>query len=110
MKLLGRFLGSVLAILAAAYFVPGVTVSNFFAALLIAIVLGILNVTVKPLITLLTLPFTLLTLGLFTFVINGLILWLAAAFVPGFSVAGFIPAFLGALVIAVVNWILHKFI
>ncbi|MBV9349520.1 MAG: phage holin family protein [Patescibacteria group bacterium] len=110
MKLLVRFLGSVLAILAAAYFVPGVTVSNFFAALLIAIVLGVLNVTVKPLITLLTLPFTLLTLGLFTFVINGLILWLAAAFVPGFSVAGFIPAFLGALVIAVVNWILHKFI
>lgn len=110
MKLFVRFLGSVLAILAAAYFVPGVTVSNFFAALLIAIVLGVLNVTVKPLITLLTLPFTLLTLGLFTFVINGLILWLAAAFVPGFSVAGFIPAFLGALVIAVVNWILHKFI
>lgn len=113
MGLLVRFLGTVLAVLAAAYYVPGFTVSGFYMAALVALVLGVLNVTIKPILLVFTLPLNLLTLGLFTFVINALLLWLVApllhAFgVSGFAIAGFIPALWGSLIITVVNWVLHK--
>ena len=109
MSLLIRFLGTVFAVLLAAYVVPGFFVSNFYTAVIIAIVLGVLNITIKPLLLLLTLPLNLLTLGLFTFVINALLLWFVATFVQGFAVSGFIPALWGGLIIAVVNWLLHTF-
>lgn len=108
MGILVRFLGTVLAVLLAAYVVPGFVVSGFYTALIVALVIGILNFTLKPILVILTLPINLLTLGLFTLVINALLLWFVASFVQGFTVNGFVPAFLGGLVIAVVNWILHK--
>ena len=110
MKILVRFLGTVLAVLLAAYVVPGFAVTSFYTAVIVALILGILNITIKPLLVLLTLPLNLLTLGLFTLVINALLLWFIASFVQGFSVSGFIPALLGGLVIAVVGWLLHKFV
>lgn len=109
MGLLVRFLGTVFAVLLAAYVVPGFAVSGFYAAALVALVLGVLNVTVKPVILVLTLPLNLLTLGLFTFVVNALLLRFVATFVPGFAIAGFAPALWGALIITVVHWTLHKF-
>ena len=108
MKILARFLGTVLAVLLAAYVVPGFVVSGFYTALMVALVLAVINITIKPLLVILTLPLNLITLGLFTLVINAVLLWFIATFVQGFTVNGFIPAFLGGLVIAVVGWILHK--
>lgn len=108
MGILVRFLGTVFAVLLAAYFVPGFVVSSFYAAVIVALILGALNLTVKPILLILTLPLNLLTFGLFTFVINALLLWFVASFVQGFAVSGFVPALLGGLIIAVVNWVLHK--
>lgn len=108
MGLLVRFFGTVLAVLAAAYYVPGFHVSGFYAAVIVALVLGILNITLKPIILILTLPLNLLTLGLFTFIVNALLLWFVATFVQGFSVDGFAPALWGSLIITVVAWVLHK--
>ena len=73
-----------------------------------ALVLGVLNITIKPILIILTLPLNILTLGLFTLVINAALLWLIATFVAGFTIDGFVPALLGGLVIALVSWILHK--
>jgi putative membrane protein len=108
MGLLARFLGTVFAVLLAAYVVPGFMVTGFYAAIIVALILGILNITVKPVILLLTLPLNLLTFGLLTFVVNALLLWFVATFVQGFSIEGFIPALLGSLIITAVNWTLHK--
>src|SRR3989344_3420776 len=100
MDFLVRFLGATLAVLLAAYLIPGFVVEDFYTALIVALILGVLNITIKPLLVLLTLPLTLLTFGLFTLVINALLLWFIASFVQGFTVDGFIPALLGGLVIA----------
>ena len=108
MSILARFLGTVFAVLLAAYVVPGFVVTSFYTAVIVALVLGLLNITVKPILILFTLPITLLTFGLFTLVINAFLLWFVATFVAGFAVAGFAPAFFGGLIIAVVNWILHE--
>jgi putative membrane protein len=113
MGLLIRFFGTALAVLAAAYYVPGFHAEGFYVAAIVALVLGVLNITIKPILLILTLPLNLLTLGLFTFIINALLLWVVSpllhAFgVVGFSIDGFIPALWGSLIITVVNWILHK--
>lgn len=107
MKLLIRLLINALAILLVAYLVPGVAVNGFYTALIVAVVLGLLNLVIKPLLVVLTLPITILTLGLFTFVINALLFWFVGTVVRGFSVDGFVPAFLGALILTVVSWIWH---
>ena len=95
-----RWLLCALALLLVARFVPGIHAS-IGAALAAAVVIGLLNMIVKPLLVILTLPLTLLTFGLFIFVINALLFWLAAALVPGFTVHGFRAAFVGALLYAV---------
>ncbi|HEY4474136.1 MAG TPA: phage holin family protein [Candidatus Paceibacterota bacterium] len=110
MDFLVRFLGATLAVLLAAYLIPGFVVSGFYTALIVALVLGVLNITIKPILVLLTLPLNLLTLGLFSFVINAALLLFIASFVEGFTVTGFVPALLGGVVIAVVNWIVHEFV
>jgi len=84
--------------------VPGVTVSSYGVLALAALVLGLVNALVRPVILILTLPLTILTLGLFYLVVNGLAFGLAAALVPGFAVASFGAAVLGALVVSVVSW------
>lgn len=105
MKLIGRLLFSILGILLAAYIVPGVVVSGFYTAAIVAVVLAIINLIVRPILFVLTLPITILTFGLFTLVLNGLLLWFVGSIIEGFSVSGFVAAFFGALVISVVNGI-----
>ena len=108
MMLFARLLIVAFALLLAAYLIPGIQVESFYVALIVALVLGLCNIFVRPLLVLLTLPITLLTFGLFVFVINAGIFWFVASFVEGFSVAGFIPAFLGSLFVSVVGTIANK--
>lgn len=89
-----------------AYLVPGVTISGISSLLVVSIVWGILAMLVRPVLLLLTLPVNILTLGLFTFVINALLLMLTARIVPGFQIDGFMTALLAAVVLAVVNMFL----
>lgn len=96
-----------LAILALPHFVAGIYVTGFYPALIAAIAFGLLNVLVKPIVKLIALPINVMTLGLFGLVINGALLWAVGYFVQGFSVATFTAAVIGALVLAVVNWIAH---
>ncbi len=98
------------ALLATAYVVPGVSVSNFWVALLAAFVLGLLYTLVRPLLIILTLPATILTFGLFIFVINALLFWFASSFINGFEVAGFLPALIGSLFVSAISMIAHKLI
>src|SRR3989338_6956862 len=105
MYLLARWLITALAVMLAAYLVPGITVSGLYTALWVALVLGIINAIIRPILLLLTLPINLLTLGLFTFVLNGLLFWLVASLIGGFEVQGFWAAVFGSLVVTVVSWI-----
>ena len=98
MKLIVRWLLLAAALLLVAYLYPGVSVTGFGVALIAALVLGLLNTIVRPLLVLLTLPVTLLTLGLFLFVINALMFWAAASLLEGFNVAGFTAALIGSLI------------
>jgi len=98
MKLIVRWLLLAAALLLVAYLYPGVSVTGFGVALIAAFVLGLLNTIVRPLLVLLTLPVTLLTLGLFLFVINALMFWAAASLLDGFNVAGFTAALIGSLI------------
>ncbi len=95
-----------LIIMAAAYLIPGVFVGSFWVALVAALVLGLLNFLVRPVLLILTLPITILTLGLFSLVINGLMIMLLGALVPGFSVAGLWSAILFSVVVSVANYII----
>src|SRR5712672_474925 len=104
LKVLLVWLINALALLALPYIVPSVQVDSFYTALIAALLLGFVNTLIRPLIVLLTLPATVLTLGLFIFVINGLLFWFVASFVKGFSVAGFWSAFFGAIVYALISW------
>lgn len=98
MKLLARWLLLAAALLLVANVYPGVTVAGFGSAMIAAFVLGLFNTLVRPLLVLLTLPVTLLTLGLFLFVINALMFWAAASVLDGFQVAGFAAALIGSLI------------
>jgi putative membrane protein len=106
MPFLLQWLVSGLAIIITAYLLPGVRVTGFFAALVTALILGLINAFIRPVLILLTLPLNILTLGLFTLVINALLIMLAAAIVPGFTVQGFWWALLFGLVLAVINYVL----
>ena len=106
MSFLLQWLISALAIIITAYLLPGVKVAGLFAALVAALILGLINAFLKPLLILLTLPLNILTLGLFTLVINALLIMLAAATVPGFFVEGFWWALLFGLVLAIVSFAL----
>ncbi len=98
MKLIVKWLLSAAALLAVAYLYSGVAVSSFTAALIAAAVLGALNLVVRPVLVLLTLPVTLVTLGLFLFIVNALMFWAAASLVSGVSVMGFGAALIGSLI------------
>lgn len=106
MKLFFHWFIAAIAIGIAAYIVPGVSITPI-SALTAAVVLGALNFFIRPIILILTLPINILTLGLFSLVINALLVLLAAFLVPGFFVSGFWAAFLFALVLAVINWVFH---
>lgn len=103
MKLLLKWLLSAAALLAVAYLYSGVTVTSFTGALIAAAVLGALNMVVRPVLVLLTLPVTVVTLGLFLFVVNALMFWAAAGLVSGLGVNGFGAALLGSLIYSVLQ-------
>lgn len=107
MTLLIRWAISALSVYAAAYIVPGVRVANAWTAFVAALVIGLINALIRPLIILLTLPVNILTLGLFTLVINAVLFWFASSIVKGFDVANFTAAFLGALVYWLVSWFVN---
>ena len=103
MGMILNLLLSTLAVMMASYLLPGVQVASFFQAVLVAVVLGIVNTVIKPLLTILTLPLALLTLGLFSLVINGLMVMLVDNVLPGFSVEGFFNAIIFSLVLSLLS-------
>ena len=107
MRIIIHWLVSAVAIVIAAYVLPGVHITGFLAALVTAVVLGLINAILRPLLILLTLPITLVTLGLFTLVINALLVLLTAKIVPGFRVDGFWWALAFSVVLWLVNSMLH---
>ncbi len=107
MRLLLHWVLSAVAVWIVAHVVPGISVSGPVAALIAALVIGLINATLGLLLKILTFPLTLLTLGLFWFVINALMLELAAAFVRGFEVRGFVPALIGAVMLSLVSSVLQ---
>ncbi len=108
MKLIAKWLLSACALLAVAYIYSGVQVSSFGTALLAAFVIGLLNTIVRPVLVVLTLPVTLITLGLFLFVINALMFWAAAGVMDGFRVTGFSAALLGSLIYSVFGLVIES--
>ncbi len=105
-----HWLITTVAVLIAAYLLPGVAVKGFFAALVTALVLGLINTFIRPILLILTLPINLLTLGLFTFVINALLIMLTSAVVPGFDVRNFWWALLFSLVLSLIKWALNAMV
>ncbi len=108
--LLTRWLVITAGILIASTILKGIHVDSLKTAIIAAAILGMINVVLRPVLLILTLPLTILTLGVFAFVLNALMLLLVAYFVPGFDVDGFFWAFLGALIISIVSWIANRFI
>ena len=107
MRFLVRVLLNGVAILVAAWLLPGLHVAGTGTALLAGAILGVVNALVRPVLFILTLPFTLITLGLFIFVLNAICLGLTAWLIPGFSIASYWAALIGAFVVTVVSWILN---
>ena len=105
-----RWLTLTVSILITAYIVDGIQVSGFFSALFAAAVLGILNAFFRPIALILTLPINILTMGLFTFIINAVMLKMASGVISGFDVEGFWAAVFGALLISVVSWLINSFV
>jgi len=110
MVFLLRWVLSALSLLVVGRLVPGFQVQGFGTALLAALVLGFLNATLGAVLAVLTLPLTLLTFGLFDFVVMAFIIWIVTAVVPGFHVTGFFPAFFGAIVLAIVSTLLRHLV
>lgn len=102
-----KWVVSGLAFLVLPQIVPGISVKGFGTALLLAFLWGIIGITVKPILVILTLPINLLTFGIFTFVINGFLLWILGGFVKGFEVETFWAAMLGAIVLSIINMLSH---
>lgn len=110
MKIITRVLISALALLLVAYFVPGIAIANVYIAIIAAVILGVLNLIARPILIVLTLPITIVTLGLFIFIINASIFWFVASFIEGFEVDGFFAALIGSLLVSVVSSIGNKMI
>jgi putative membrane protein len=110
MGLLVRWLVLTAAIMVASYLIQGIEINGFFSAFFAAAILGVLNVFFRPILLILTLPINILTLGLFTFIINAVLLKMASGVISGFVVHGFWSAVFGGLIISVVSWLLNSFI
>ena len=108
--LLARWFIATFALLIAAVLIPGVEVSSLYIALITAAILGVLNTLVRPVLILLTIPITLVTLGIFIIILNGLLFWFVSSFVQGFTVSGFLPALAGALVVSAGSYIGNEFL
>lgn len=109
MHTLLRFLGTVAAVILTVKLVSGVSVTGgWLTILLVALVWSVIMTVIKPVLSILTLPITIITFGLFSFVLNALLFWAVALVVPGFVIAGFWAALLGALVLSILTWFIHK--
>lgn len=106
LQILGNLVVNTLSVFAVSYILPGIVVNDFLTALVVAIVLAVLNVTLKPLLIIITIPFTLITFGLFLLVVNVLVLYAAEALIDGFEIAGFWWAVLFSVLVSIVNSIL----
>ncbi|MFT7507687.1 MAG: putative membrane protein [Acidimicrobiales bacterium] len=109
-KIITRVLITALALILVAKLIPGITVVGLYPAIIAALLLGVLNLVVKPILIILTLPITIVTLGLFMFVINASLFTFVASFVEGFSVSGFWVALLGSLIVSIISAIGNKFV
>lgn len=105
-----RWILNALALFAVGKIIPGISVAGFGTALILVVVFGIINVTIRPLLIILTLPINIITLGLFSLVINGLLFWFVAGIIKGFQVESFWAAFLGALLYALVTSLINKYL
>ena len=110
LRLIAVWLVNAVALIAVAYLLPGISVSSFVTALIAALVLGLVNAVIRPVLLLLTLPVPVVTLGVFIFILNGLLFWMVGSFVEGFTVAGFWSAFFGAIVFSLVSWLLSALV
>lgn len=108
MKLIAKWLLSAVALLAVAHLYSGVQVSSFTSALVAAFVIGLLNTVLRPVLVVLTIPVTLVTLGLFLFVINALMFWAASSLLAGFQVTGFVAALIGSLLYSLISMLLDS--
>jgi putative membrane protein len=112
MKFLLKWLINALALIVITKLVAGFHVDTFYSALVAALIIGLLNALIRPVLIILTLPVSIITLGLFTFVINALLIWFTSTIVKGFSVDGFWPALLAALILWAVStitaWVMHR--
>lgn len=104
-----RWLLMALAIMLLGYHLPGVTISGFWSALWVALFLGIVNAVIKPVLIIITLPINILTLGLFTFVINAFLVMFASSVIKGFQVQGFLYAVLFSVILSIINFVLNSF-
>jgi len=109
MYILLRWFLNTLTLIAVTYIVPGISVESFWTALMAALFLGLVNAVIRPILLVLTLPINLLTLGLFTLVINALMFWFVSSFVKGFEITSFGAAFWGALAFLLIAWIINIF-
>jgi len=107
-KILLRIAVIAAALLLITRYVPGISVADWQTALVVAVVWAIISVTIKPVLTLLTFPITIITFGLFSVVLNALLFWLVGIFVPGFIVSGFIAAIIGSVLLSVAIWLSHR--
>ncbi len=110
MRLILLWVLNAVALLAVTWLLPSIQLSGFGSALVAALVLGFINTLVRPVLALLTLPITVLTLGVFYLVLNAFLFWLASAVLPGFAVGGFVPALLGSLLYGVIAWVLSALV
>lgn len=110
MKLITRILISALALLIVAYYLPGFTIDSLYTALIVALILGFLNVLVRPILIILTLPITIITLGLFIFFINAGLILFVASFVDGFVVSNFFVALVASIGVSVISAVANRFI
>lgn len=110
MKMMLVWLINAAAMFALPYIFDSIRVDTFYTALIVALILSIINTIIRPILLAITFPITLLTLGLFIFVLNGLMLWFATWFVEGFTIDGFWPAVFGAMVYSLISWAATSFI
>jgi putative membrane protein len=104
LKITVRILATAGALLLMPSLIDGISVANFYTAAIAALIWGVMSITIRPVLGLLTLPINIITFGLFSFVLNALLFWFMASFVQGFEVAGFLAALFGAAVLALVSW------
>lgn len=109
MKLVGKLIVNIVSLLVVAYIVPGLTFDSFSAVFVAAVVIGVINTLIKPILQIIALPITLITFGLFALLINILLLWGASAVVPGFHIDGFLTAVIGSIALSLVSWFLNHF-